>query len=78
VPIIYGEDVRDWNTEADASHKLKRAVIAWSGINADGRTVRLFKSSWENPWPTAEIADIDYVSAMASSAPFLVAITLEP
>jgi hypothetical protein len=78
VPIVYGEDVRDWNAESDSSHKLKRAAIVWSGITKQGRAVRLFKSSWTNPWPAVEISAIDYVSAMASAAPFLVAVTVEP
>jgi hypothetical protein len=78
VPIIYGEDVRDWNAGADSSHKLKHALVAWNGMNTEGRLVRLFKSTWVNPWPSSEIASIDYVSAMSSAAPFLVAITVEP
>lgn len=78
IPVIYGEDVRDWNAAADPGHKLKRAVIAWGGINSEGRPVRLFKTTWDNPWPDTEIVSLDYVSAMAASAPFLVAITVEP
>ena len=78
VPIIYGEDVRDWNAGGDSSNKLKRATVVWSGMNKQSRPVRLFKSTWVNPWPTAEISVIDYVSAMERAAPFLVAITVEP
>ncbi|HYG34598.1 MAG TPA: hypothetical protein VEC99_07440, partial [Clostridia bacterium] len=78
IPIIYGEDVRDWNSGADASEKLKSGMIVWRGVNRADMRVRLFKSTWVNPQPEAEITSIDYVSTMASSAPFLLAITAEP
>jgi hypothetical protein len=39
--------------------------------------IRLFKTSWVNPFPDEEITSIDYVSAMSDAAPFLIAITAE-
>jgi hypothetical protein len=39
--------------------------------------VRLCRTTFENPQPGKVIATIDYVSAMAGSAPFLVALTVE-
>lgn len=39
--------------------------------------IRLFKSTWVNPLPDTEIASIDFVSALAKAAPFLVALTAE-
>jgi hypothetical protein len=78
IPIVYGDDVRDWNGGADPGGRLRRARLAWTGMNSVPRPVRLFKSTWVNPFPEIEITSLDYVSAMAESAPFLVAITAEP
>ncbi|MGH7867578.1 MAG: hypothetical protein ACREP9_08085, partial [Candidatus Dormibacteraceae bacterium] len=77
IPIIYGEDVRDWNGNSDPSTIQKRGTVVWSGTNRAPFHVRLFKTTWVNPWPDTEITSIDYISAMAESAPFLVALTAE-
>ena len=39
--------------------------------------LRLFKTAFLNPQPDKEIKSIDYVSGMAGSAPFMIAMTLE-
>ena len=78
IPIVYGADVRDWNGSSDLSLQVTRGQLVWSGINNAGLHVRLFKTTWVNPMPEKEIVSIDYVSSMAPSAPFLVAITAEP
>jgi len=77
IPIIYGEDVRDWSTRSDPVPKLKRSSLAWTGVNSAGLPVRLFRTVWTNPRPETEITSIDYLSTMADSAPFLIAITTE-
>ncbi len=80
IPIIYGQDVRDWWPQANepASDKLQ---IVWTGKNTamsgNGPDVRLFKTSWKNPRPEVEIEHIDYRTAMNTSAPFLIAITVD-
>jgi hypothetical protein len=57
------------------------AVVAWSGESPAtarrGFGVRLCRTTFENPHPRKRIETIDYVSAMAGSAPFLVALTVE-
>jgi hypothetical protein len=57
------------------------SVVAWTGdspaTQRRGFGVRLCRSTFENPQPGKVIESIDYVSAMAGSAPFLVAVTLE-
>jgi len=78
IPIVYGEDVRDWNAEADPSFKVKHGSMVWSGVNRARLLVRLFEGTWVNPWAASEIDSIDYLSEMANAAPFLVAITAEP
>ena len=78
IPIVYGEDLRDWNADSDPAAGLKRATQVWSGVNSERVRIRLFKNTWVNPLPENEISSIDYVSTMSDSAPFLIAITAEP
>jgi hypothetical protein len=78
IPIVYGEDVRDWNGSKDQVTELTHGQLVWSAINNAGLHVRLFKTTWVNPMPEKEIVSLDYNSAMANSGPFLVAITAEP
>ena len=80
VPILIGRSLADWFTQPD--EKEKPFTIAWTGYNGasrrPGRTIRLFKSTWENPAPAELISTIDFVSnPYAPLAPFLVALTAE-
>jgi len=78
IPVVYEQDVRDWWQPATAPDS--DLVAVWSGDNTavtDDRQVSLYQTTWTNPLPEVAIESIDYVSAMGSSAPFLVAITLE-
>jgi len=80
IPIVYGEDVRDWWFNDDAKG-VSRGKVAWQGKNAlsaqsDSR-VRLYLGTWKNPHPEKSIASIDYSSTMTAACPFLVAITVE-
>ena len=34
--------------------EVKRSVVAWTGRSVQGK-VRLYKTTWENPWPDLEI-----------------------
>jgi hypothetical protein len=77
IPIVYGEDVRDWNSGADPSSTLTRASVVWRSQNKANYVVRLFKSTWVNPFPEEGIVSIDFLSSMAESAPFVIAITAE-
>jgi hypothetical protein len=80
LPIVYGEDVRDWWCN-DQGKPTTRAQVAWAGHNAATRErkiyLRLYLSVWENPHPEREIAAIDYNSLATPAAPFCVAITAE-
>jgi hypothetical protein len=78
IPIVYGEDLRDWSADSDPAAGLKRATQVWSAMNNAHVRVRLFKHTWMNPLPDTEIVSIDYESTMADSAPFLIAVTAEP
>jgi WD40 repeat protein len=54
-------------------------VVAWTGQNEKGRkagqNIRLFKTTWTNPFPSVPITRIDFRADEAR--PFLVAITAE-
>jgi thiol-disulfide isomerase/thioredoxin len=77
VPVIYGQDVRDWWVGTDPNATLSRAKVAWAGKTPSGGDVRLYLNSRPNPKPDTEITSIDYVSTMSRCAPFLIAVTVE-
>jgi serine/threonine protein kinase/WD40 repeat protein len=81
LPIVTGKDVADWwsqPNEPDAS-----LIVAWRGDNravrAAGGNVRLFKTTWENPYPDVPLRQFDFTSdKLTPGQPFLVAVTAEP
>ena len=80
IPIVFGKDLGDWWSQAN-EQDLK-FVIAWEGNTPEARkylhTIRLFKSTWENPYPNVRLRQFDFVSRKpAPGAPFLVALTAE-
>ena len=78
IPIVYGEEVRDWNGSNDTNTEIAHGQVVWNAINNSGLHVRLFSTTWMNPRPEMEIVSIDYTSSMAKAAPFLIAITAQP
>ncbi len=81
IPINYGDDVRDWHVLPKEKPAEDTNALAWSGTNAGAnvsiRSVRLFQMKWTNVTPDIQIESIDFISAMGTAAPFLVAITTE-
>jgi hypothetical protein len=81
IPIVYGEDVRDW-WFSPGSKGVSRGKAVWSGENEMSKgleaRIRLYMTSWTNPHPDRMIATIDYQRLGDTlAAPFCVAITLE-
>lgn len=79
IPIVYGQDVRDWWTGQNEPAN-DHLTVAWTGKSTvpDNETaIRLFKTTWKNPLPEVEMKTIDYRTTMSASAPFLIAITVE-
>ena len=81
IPIVYGQDVRDWWATEDPI-PATRARVAWTGTNPAierFRTVlRLYLAVWQNPHPDKKIARLDFCSACKTPcAPFCAAITAE-
>ena len=81
LPIVTGKDIGEWWSQPDQQNM--NFVIAWTGNNPaaqkNGHTVRLFKATWENPFPDVPIKQLDFVSDKPTpGAPFLIAVTAEP
>jgi len=81
--LVYGRDVRDWwyapaKIEAEPTD---RAKVVWTGTNPVAslysRRLRLYLNTRENPRPGVKITTFDFVSTMTTSAPFLIAVTVE-
>jgi WD40 repeat protein len=79
--IRYGLDLREWRTSTDPKPPGEHSEVAWTGAATwsaiPGETVRLYKTTYANPRPEAEVACIDFVSKLTGTAPFLVAMTVE-
>ena len=81
IPIVYGEDVRDW-WDFDEGKPVTRGRVVWTGCNlaADKYevTIRLYLGVWKNPHPDKMVSAIDYVSSTKTKCrPFCVAMTVE-
>jgi len=81
IPIRYGHEVRDWHSLPGEPVPPKELTVAWRGENAlsksQGRSIRLFLTTWTNVAPGVEIDSLDFISSMAGPAPFLIAVTAE-
>jgi hypothetical protein len=82
IKIIFGRDVREWWSLPTQQALTTGAAVAWEGSNpaaaALGFRLRLFQMQWINPRADSRITHLDFRSSMESSAPFLLAITVEP
>jgi hypothetical protein len=76
IPLLYNQTLIDWWVKT-ATTKPTDVEIAWNGTHIKSM-VNLFKYTWTNPTPEKTIDNIDFVSAMAMCAPFLIALTCEP
>jgi formylglycine-generating enzyme required for sulfatase activity/peroxiredoxin len=81
MPIVLGEDVRDW-WNVDRSKAATRGIVAWVGQNAATRKnnlgLRLYLAVWDNPNPEKKVVGIDFLRDGPSEAgPFCVAMTVE-
>jgi hypothetical protein len=78
IPLVLGRDLVDWYIQP---RKTEEYVTAWAGANPKTRglrkQIRLFLSTWENPFPEVEIRTVDLVSDCTGPCPFLVALTAE-
>jgi hypothetical protein len=80
IPIVYGEDVRDWWDWPERPTQ-KRAKVAWTGTNtpaqANERKIRLFSVVWTNPHPDQVIESLEVSSSETDCDPMVFALSLE-
>jgi hypothetical protein len=82
IPIVYGQDVRDW-WYIKGDKTTNRAKIVWKGENEYATQLqsklRLYETVWMNPRPDQAVRSIDFVSRKTetAAAPFVVAMSLE-
>jgi hypothetical protein len=86
IPVIYGQNIADWWFDPKADPKglsvPKSAQVAWEGDNqaveAYGKLLHIYQMSWDNPLPDIEVVSISLVSRRSISAPFVIAMTVDP
>ena len=83
IEVRFGRDVRGWwQFQEDAKPQTDRGMVVWRGANPSATrqaaTLRLYKTTFDNPRPDVEVQSIDFVSRLAKCNPFLIALTLEP
>jgi hypothetical protein len=83
IPIILGVHVRNWwkeKTEKISTVSDPLSGVAWSGQGTDPpperASVRLFRSTFENPLPDEPIAHIDFVSRDTGAIPCIVSLSV--
>ena len=81
LPIVTGKILADWWSQPNESEIT--ATVAWRGSNPAAQrnhnSIRLFKTTWENPYPDVAIKKLDFTSDKPTPGqPFLVALTAEP
>ncbi len=77
--------VRDWWGDPNQIITGNNSELTWTGTNPAVKkyggqhpgSLRIYKTTFENPQPRSLITAIDYVSTMRNSSPFLVALTIE-
>ena len=85
IDIQTGVHVRDWWGDPNQNVTGTNSEMTWTGTNPALKnyggehpgSLRIYKTTFENPQPGATIATIDYVSTMRKSSPFLIGLTIE-
>jgi hypothetical protein len=85
IDIKTGVHVRDWWGDPRQKITGTNSELTWTGTNPAVKkyggehpgSLRIYKTTFENPQPGSVIMTIDYVSTMRYSSPFLIALTIE-
>jgi hypothetical protein len=83
--IITGVHVRDWWGNPSQTITGKNSELTWTGTNPALKkyggpkpgSLRIYKTTFENPRPEATITTVDYISTMRNSSPFLIGLSIE-
>lgn len=82
IPIVYGEDVRDW-WYVDGEAEPSKGKVVWRGENDAaskfGAHLRLYVSTWVNPKPDKKVKHIEFVSRKndTPAAPFCLSMSVQ-
>ena len=85
IEIQTGVHVRDWWGDPRQAVFGENSELAWQGTNPALKkyggpkpgSLRIYKTTFENPQPEVAVTAIDLVSMMKNSAPFVLAISVE-
>lgn len=79
LPVSYGVHLREVTSPSARQPDCAQGQVAWQGSARSPRDwqPRLYKTTFANPKPTVEVVEIEYVSKLTRSGPFLVGLTLE-
>ena len=85
IDIKTGVHIRDWWGDPKQEVTGKNSELAWTGTNPALKqyggnhpgSLRIYKTTFENPQPGTTITAIDYVSTMQYSSPFLIGLTIQ-
>ena len=79
--IRYGVNVLDWWKTKDDAVLDKNTEVAWTHSNSmatkSQATLRLFRTTFQNPKPDKAVRSIDYVATASLAASFMVGLTVE-
>jgi Tol biopolymer transport system component len=79
VPVVVGRDIRDW--WGRALEPVTKGQVAWVGSNkrlrGEKTFLRLYLTTWINPYPEKTVDSIGYAALHEAAAPFCIAITAE-
>jgi hypothetical protein len=80
--VTYGSELVDWWAEMKPGPQPPASHLIWTGENESsrrqGKSLHLYESTWENPWPDVAVTSADFISTLSASGAFLVALTAEP
>ncbi len=82
IRMVYGRDVRSWQTSSHEPLGADASFPVWIGPRpqafSDGdMSLRVFKSTWHNPRPQVEITKLDFITDGSGATPLLMAITID-
>ena len=80
LPIVDGLHLRHEDVGTDLGSVGPEAAVATAAPRAERRQPRqprLYKTTFINPHPDREVHQIEYISKVTQSAPFLLAVTVE-
>ncbi len=81
IPVVYGRDVLTWDLPPPRTAGATNEALpqpAWTGPGNLYPVLHLYRTTWTHPSPDVPISSLDFVSRRTGSAPFLVAVTVEP